>query len=81
MSTRFSGILVLLGLVLVGLSLAAYTVDEREHAIKLRFGEIVKADFEPGLHFKIPVYHEVRKFPNQILTIAPNPEEILTTEK
>lgn len=81
MNARYSGILVIAGLVLVGLGLSAYTVDEREHALKLRFGEIVKSEFDPGLHFKIPVYHEIRKFPNQVLTIAPQPEEILTTEK
>ena len=33
---------------------SVYTVDEREHALKLRFGEIVQTDIEPGLHFKIP---------------------------
>ena len=81
MNAKYSGILVIAGLVLVALGLSAYTVDEREHALKLRFGEIVKSDFNPGLHFKIPVYHEIRKFPNQVLTIAPPPEEILTTEK
>ncbi|MEO0573874.1 MAG: protease modulator HflC [Pseudomonadota bacterium] len=81
MKSTISGIMVLLGLILVGLGLSAYTVDMREHALKLRFGEIVKSDFSPGLHFKIPVYHEIRKFPNQVLTISPSPEDILTTEK
>ncbi len=81
MNAKYSGVLVLAGLILVGLGLSAYTVDEREHALKLRFGEIVQSEFEPGLGFKIPVYHEILKFPNQVLTIAPQPEEILTTEK
>ena len=81
MNSKVSIVLVVLGLILVGLGLTAFTVDEREHALKLRFGEIVKSDFEPGLHFKVPVYNEVRKFSNQVLTIAPRPEEILTTEK
>ena len=81
MKATVSGIFVFLGLVLVALGLSAFTVDEREHALKLRFGEIVQQDYEPGLHFKIPVYHEVLKFPKQVLTIAPSPEEILTTEK
>ena len=37
---RFTIILVI-GLVLVGIGLAAFTVDQREMAIKLRFGEVV----------------------------------------
>ncbi|MEL6950321.1 MAG: protease modulator HflC [Pseudomonadota bacterium] len=81
MKSTVSSILVVLGLILVGLGLTAFTVDEREHAIKLRFGEIVKSDYEAGLYFKIPVYNEILKFSNQVLTIAPRPEEILTTEK
>ncbi|MEM8547679.1 MAG: protease modulator HflC [Pseudomonadota bacterium] len=81
MKSGASMILVLAGLILVGLGLSAFTVDEREHALKLKFGEIVESEFEPGLHFKIPVYHEVRKFSKQVLTIAPPAEEILTTEK
>ncbi|MEL6869890.1 MAG: protease modulator HflC [Pseudomonadota bacterium] len=81
MKSGISAIIVLVGLVFVGLGLTAFTVDMREHALKLRFGEVVKSDFEPGLHFKLPIYNEILKFPNQVLTISPSPEEILTTEK
>ena len=78
-SGRFS-ILVVIGLVLVGIGLSAFTVNEREQAIKLRLGEVVKADFEPGLHWKIPVIHTVRKFPKRILTISDRPERVFTAE-
>ena len=27
-----------------------------------RFGEVVESDLKPGLHFKIPLVHEVRRF-------------------
>ena len=76
---RFS-IIVVIGLVLVGIGLSAFTVNEREQAIKLRLGEVVKADFEPGLHWKIPVIHTVYKFPNRILTISDRPERVFTAE-
>ncbi len=39
--------LVLLGLAFVGIGLSAFTVNERELAIKLRLGEVVEANFEP----------------------------------
>jgi regulator of protease activity HflC (stomatin/prohibitin superfamily) len=34
----------------------------------LKFGEIVNADIEPGLHFKMPLVNTVRKFDARILT-------------
>jgi membrane protease subunit HflC len=72
--------LVVVGLILVGIGLSAFTVNERELAIKLRLGEVVKADYEPGLHWRIPVIHTVRKFPKRILTIADTPERVFTAE-
>jgi membrane protease subunit HflC len=63
------------------LSMSVFTVDEREYAIKLRFGEIVRMDFEPGLHFKMPFVNTVRKFDNRVLTRNNPNEPFLTAEK
>ena len=41
---------------------------------------MVKADYEPGLHFKWPVVQNIRKFPRRILTISDRPERIFTAE-
>lgn len=69
------------GLILVGLGLSAFTVNERELAIKLQVGQVVQSSYEPGLHFKIPVIQNVRKFPKRILTISDRPERIFTAER
>lgn len=74
------GFVVLLGILLVGVGLSAFTVNERELAIKLQLGEVVEANFDPGLHWKIPVIQNVRKFPKRILTIADQPERVFTAE-
>ena len=66
---------------LVILKLSAFTINERELAIKLQVGEVVKADYEPGLHFKIPFYQTIRKFPKRIMTINERPERIFTAER
>jgi membrane protease subunit HflC len=63
------------------LSMSVFTVDEREYAIKLRFGEIVRMDYEPGLHFKMPFVNTVRKFDNRVLTRNNPNEPFLTAEK
>ena len=78
--SRF-GALVITGLVLVTIGLSAFTVNERDLAIKLQVGEVVKSDYAPGLHFKIPIYQTVRKFPKRILTITDRPERIFTAER
>jgi membrane protease subunit HflC len=63
------------------LSSSLFVVDVREHAIQLRTGKIARADFEPGLYFKIPFVDVVRKFDKRILTFDANPEEFTTINK
>ena len=62
-------------------SLFLFQVNEREIAIKLRFGEIVGETYEPGLHFRIPVANTIRKFERRLLTINNPQEQFLTEEK
>jgi len=73
---------VVLPLVLIFFVVTAsvFTVDERELAIKFRFGEIVQSEFAPGLHFKVPVYNNVEKYPSRILTLS-NPQELFLTKE
>jgi membrane protease subunit HflC len=51
-------------LVLIVLARAVlFTVDERELAVVLQFGQPVASYTEPGLKFKLPFIQEVRKLP------------------
>jgi membrane protease subunit HflC len=68
--------LVILTLVLLGS--AVFTVDQRERVLLLHLGEIKEADFPPGLHFKWPLFDEVKRFDGRILTIDAKPENYLT---
>lgn len=79
-NSRFTFV-VIAGLLLVGIGLSAFTVNERELAIKLQVGEVVEPDYEPGLHWKIPIFQNVRKFPKRIMTISEQPERIFTAER
>ncbi len=74
------GVFVLVGLAIVVAGLSLFTVNERELAIKLRVGQVVTADYEPGLQWKIPIVETVRKFPKRKLTISDRPERIFTAE-
>ncbi|MCK5325423.1 MAG: protease modulator HflC [Woeseiaceae bacterium] len=72
---------VILGLIAIALGLSLFTVNERDLAIKLQLGRVVEANYEPGLHVKIPVMQNVRIFPRRILTIEDSPDRVFTAEK
>lgn len=74
-------VIVVIGLVFVVIGLSAFTVNERELAIKLQVGQVVQANYEPGLYFKIPVIQTVRKFSSQILKIDDAPQNIFTLDR
>ena len=62
---------------------SVYVVDEREKAIKFKFGVIIDADIQPGLHFKIPTNYveRVRFYDARVQTMDADPELYLTGEK
>lgn len=70
-------------LIIGGLLIAnsAFVVDQRERAIVFRFGEIVRTDIQPGLHFKTPIVNNVRKYDARVQTMDSTPERFLTTEQ
>jgi len=80
-NNKGAGIIVGVGLIFVIIGLSAFTVNERDLAIKLRFGEVREANYEPGLHWKIPVIETVRKFPRRILKIDDAPQEVFTLDR
>jgi membrane protease subunit HflC len=67
-------------LAVLGLS-SMFEVNETEYAIKFQLGRIVRSDYEPGLHFKMPFINNVRKFDNRILTLDTPSESMLTSEQ
>jgi len=73
---------------LLGLSLLAllaynclYVVREIDRAVLLTFGEVTDANVSPGLHFKMPGMHAVRRFDGRIQTLEITTESYLTAEK
>ena len=53
-------ILVVGGLILYS---SAYTVNEAEQVVIVRLGEVIgEAVSEPGLHFKVPIFDEAKRF-------------------
>jgi modulator of FtsH protease HflC len=67
-------------LVLFGVN-SMFMVHEGQNALLLQFGRIVRTDYTPGLHFKLPLIQQVMKFDNRILTLDAQPERYFTSEK
>lgn len=72
---------VFLGIGLFVASGSIFIVNETELAIKFQLGEIVKSDYEPGWHVKVPFVNNVRKYDSRILTLDARPARYITKEK
>ncbi|WP_412555765.1 protease modulator HflC [Shimia sp. MIT1388] len=53
-----------------------FIVDEREKALVLRFGRVVAIKEDPGLAFKWPLFDEVVRYDDRILSIDVGPIEV-----
>jgi membrane protease subunit HflC len=58
-----------------------FVVRAYDTAVLLRFGKLVQSDIPPGLHWKIPLMDDVRRFDSRILSINARPERFLTIGK
>jgi membrane protease subunit HflC len=58
-----------------------YVIREIDRAVLLTFGEVTNDDVQPGLHFKVPWMHSVRRFDGRIQTLEITTESYLTAEK
>ena len=57
-----------------------FVVNEKERAIVFQFGEAVRPDIPVGLHFKLPIIQDVKKYDSRIQTLDEEPDRILTVE-
>ena len=77
---KTTGLILLVALLIVG-SFSMFTVSETQKAVLFRLGEIVRTDFKPGLHFKVPFVNNVRTFEARLMTLDIETERYLTSEK
>jgi|TARA_B110000259_G_scaffold45010_1_gene52159 membrane protease subunit HflC len=73
--------MIVFGLLLILASSTLYVVSETERGVKLRFGRLIEADIQPGLHVKMPFADDVRLFDARILTVDAQPASFFTIEK
>ncbi len=75
----------LIGALIVALLLAlmgaVFVVREGQTALVLNLGRVVRADLEPGLHFKLPLVETARVFDRRFQILETPPERYLTLER
>ncbi|WP_193367758.1 protease modulator HflC [Pelagibius marinus] len=80
LSTNFiiGAVIVVLGLTAYG---ALFTVDQREQAIVMQFGEPKRVIAEPGLAWKVPMIQNVQYYEKRVLNLDPPAENILLSDQ
>lgn len=81
MGMKKGTIIILLVIILIGVNMALFTVDETNLAIITQLGKYVRTVKEAGLHLKIPLIQTVHYFEKRILEYDASPAEILTKDK
>ena len=69
-------LLPVLVVLIVGALSSIFIVDEREKALVLQFGRVVSVKDQPGLYLKIPVFQDVVRYDDRILSRDVDPLEI-----
>jgi modulator of FtsH protease HflC len=73
--------ILIIALLLIGAT-SVYVVDQRQAAIKFRFGEVVSIQKDPGLYFKLPMFENIKFYDRRIQTLdTKDAERIQTAEK
>lgn len=60
---------------------SVFTVDQRDRAMLFQFGEIVRSDLKPGLHFKLPFVQSVMSFDSRLKTLEDSNAHLLTSDQ
>ncbi len=81
MNIRSFFVLALIATLLTTLASALFIVNETQRGVLLRFGRVINADIQPGLHVKWPIADQVRKFDARVMTLDAPEERFLTVEK
>jgi len=74
-------LIILLVAVALLVNASFFTVKKNEMGLRLQLGEIVDSNYEPGLHFKLPMVQSIQIFDKRIQTLDLEPERFLTIEK
>ncbi len=78
---RLSNVLLAVFVVVWIVGQFVFVVREYDKVVLLRFGKLVEHNVPPGLHLKLPLIDQIRRFDGRIMTLNTQPERYPTVEK
>jgi membrane protease subunit HflC len=81
MSNRNLIIIIIIALVIGAVYSSAFTVNQKQYAIRFALGKFEKSNFKPGLHWMIPFYNVVNKYDKRLLSYDAPKQRYLTKDK
>ncbi len=69
------------GALLVGVASSAYTVNETQQALVLRFGAVQRAVQDAGLYFRVPIIDNVTFLERRVLAYDVQPQELILGDR
>jgi len=81
--TKMAGVSIIIGLVFLLIIAIAFvfTVNEKEQAIVLQFGQYIRTIKEPGIYLRIPFVHVVQRMEKRVLIGDAPPTEFISLDK
>ena len=76
-NSKLQIIFLVIAAVVLFVSQALFVVDQKEQALVLQLGQPVGEPRAPGLHVKIPLIQEIKRFDRRILSVDPSPEQVV----
>jgi membrane protease subunit HflC len=74
-------ITLIIAILVFGVYVSAYTVDETEQVLVTRFDKVSRTAMTPGLHFKVPLIEEAIYYPRNLQEWDGDPGQIPTKDK
>lgn len=81
MTAKHKLLLIVIGLVVLTILSSIYIVDQRQQALVLRLGEVVRTEAEPGIKFKVPFLETAVFYDSRILHINMDPQEVIANDR
>ena len=81
MQNRMLFVLIAAVVAILVMRASVFTVSEAQLAIKSVGGNIIESDYQPGLHFVVPLVQQISRFDRRIMTQLYRQERFLTLEQ
>lgn len=81
MTKQMKIILALIIFAIIVVASSIFIVDQRQQALILRLGQVVRMENEPGIRFKIPFLETAYFYDSRVLHINMEPQEVIANDR